>query len=122
MRQSRQLKAKAAQLVHSRRVPPALPDRPRPTRPPGGFQGLRPLLRTPERRLSILEACGGPQEPASGRPPRPKVEGLSPFIFQPPRTRRLGWLPELLAFEERMPPQSRELLRAAVEAQGVRRA
>ena len=83
---------------------------------------LRPLLRTPERRLSILEACGGPQEPASGRPPRPKVEGLSPFIFQPPRTRRLGWLPELLAFEERMPPQSRELLRAAVEAQGVRRA
>ena len=41
---------------------------PLPVRPPGGFQGLRPLLRTPERRLSSSGGVPWPPQPASGRP------------------------------------------------------
>ena len=45
------------------KLPPACLGTHRPSGPPGGSQGLQPLLRTPERRPSSLEARGRLRSP-----------------------------------------------------------
>ena len=66
--------------------PSVLPEGSAPIGPTWWLQGLRPLPRTPERRLSSLEARGGPS-----RPPRaaPRTRSLSASRHR--QAARRGW-------------------------------
>ena len=67
-------------LAAGRKGPCTLPDDAAPSAPPGHRPGPRPLLRSPARRPSSWQACGGLRSPSRAAP---KLSGAPPATARP---------------------------------------